>query len=101
MVAGWQIRLSTPPRDSARVKHSSPDRKSLHRRFAAGQFEAQHRAEAALLPPCNLMAGMIRKARVVHARDARMSVQEIHHRRRILGVHAHARMQAAPPRAAS
>ena len=66
MVAGCAIRLSTPPSDSASVKHCEPGEKRLDRRLAARKLEAQHRAEAALLAPRDLMPGMIGQTGVVH-----------------------------------
>ena len=95
MLAGCEMRLSTPPRDSARVKHSSPVEEGFDRRFAPLELEAQHGAEAALLAARNLVARMVGQARVVHALDAGMLGQEVHHRGGVLGMHAHARMQRA------
>ena len=72
-----------------------PGEKRLDRRFAARKLEAQHRAEAALLAPRDLMPGMIGQTGVVHPFDRRLRRQEIHHHRGIFGMHAHARMQRA------
>ena len=67
---GCEIRLSTPPSDSASVKQSRPVEERRDRGLAAGELEAQHGAEARLLAPRDLVARMIGRARIVHPRTA-------------------------------
>ena len=101
MLAGWEIRLSTPPSDSASVKHSSPSRKRCHRGLAALELEAQHGAEARLLALRDLMARMVRKAGIEDLPHRRVIYQALDHLRRIRRMHAHAGMQACVRRADS
>jgi hypothetical protein len=72
-----------------------PVEEGLHRRFTAGQLEADHAAEALLLAGGNRMAWMRLEARVVHPLDRRVRHQYSHQRRGVLGVGAQPRRQRA------
>ena len=95
MLAGCEIRLSTPPSDSARVKHSSPLRNAATASLPAFELEAQHRAEARLLTSCDVVPGMIGEARIEDPAHRRMALQALDHRDRVRRVNRHARVQGA------
>ena len=95
MVTGCAIRLSTPPKDSARVKHLSPSRNAPTAASPPRKLETQHGAEATLLAARNFMSGIVAESGIINALHGWMPRQEVHYGSGIFSVHAHARVQGA------
>lgn len=80
MVAGLEIRLSTPPRGLRKCEELDDVYKATYFLDAAGQFEAQHNSKSSLLGLSDDMARMGFQARIMDGADQRIPIQKCHRR---------------------
>ena len=94
--ARCSIRLSTPPSEVARFHKLTRAAVAIAGALAAGDLDRQHGAEAALhLARGDVVAGMLRQARVEHAGDVRMRRQALGERLSARRLRRRAQMQRA------
>ena len=93
MRAGWQMSDFTPPRLSPSVKNRLFETNLVTSSIDAIELERHHAAEAGHLFPGDIVTGMLRQSRVIHAPDAGSRRQRRGDPSGILGVPLHAQLQ--------